>query len=108
MVARKLPEILEAIIALEAGCVNQKSYLIVLRRIKYSDISYSHIVHKRKHTKVKMEKKKALYSIKMLSEVSYAFPDNKDFIEEKLEEKCSREKIPIEKVIHFFVVLPYR
>ena len=50
LVSRKLPEILEAIIAFEAACVNQMSYLEILRRIKYSDISCSNLVHKRKYT----------------------------------------------------------
>ena len=46
-VARKLLEILEPIIEFEAGCVNLKSYLEVLKHMKRSDILCSHLVCKK-------------------------------------------------------------
>ena len=44
---KKLLEILKTILALEAGCVNQKSYLEILEYIKRSDILCSYLARKR-------------------------------------------------------------
>lgn len=47
LVARKLIEILDKIIALKVGCVNQKSYSEILKHIKRSSILCSHPTRKR-------------------------------------------------------------
>ena len=45
--------------------------------------------------------------MEVLSEVSVTFPDTKDFIDEKLEQKCAKKYIPVEEVIifHCFALL---
>lgn len=55
-----------------------------------------------------MEKRKVYIVLEVLSEVYATFPNTKDFIEKKLEETCSREKISVEKVFYFVDVSPYR
>ena len=47
LVARKLLEILDKIVALKVGCVNQKSYLEILKHINRSSILCSHPARKR-------------------------------------------------------------
>ena len=40
----------------------------------------------------------------VLYEVSVEFPKTKEFIDEKLEQKCSKENISKEKVIYFSLI----
>ena len=51
-----------------------------------------------------MEKHKIKKTLEILQvfEVFVEFPETKEFIDQKLEEKCSKENISIEEVIYFF------
>ena len=51
-----------------------------------------------------MEKHKIKKTLEILQvfEVFVEFPETKGFIDQKLEEKCSKENISIEEVIYFF------
>lgn len=42
--------------------------------------------------------------MQVLQEVSVTSPETKDFINEKLEQKCANEYISVEEVIHFVAV----
>ena len=45
----------------------------------------------------KIEKHKIKITLKVLNEVSVEFPETKEFIDQKLEEKCSKENISIDQ-----------
>ena len=49
-----------------------------------------------------MEKWKLKITSEVLNEVTAAFPETKEFIEERLEQKCLKEKISLEEVIFIF------
>ena len=51
-----------------------------------------------------MEKRKLNIAMEVLSELSVTFPETKDFINEKLEEKLIRENISLEEVIYFLLL----
>ena len=53
----------------------------------------------------KMEKRKLKITLKVLTEVIAEFPETKEFIEERLEQKCLKEKISVEDVIYIFTSL---
>ena len=53
----------------------------------------------------KMEKRKLKITLKVLNEVIAEFPETKEFIEERLEQKCLKEKISVEDVIYIFTSL---
>lgn len=61
----------------------------------------SRLVDKRKHGKLKMEKKLQIV-LEVISEVLGTSLDTDDFIEKKLEQICSRELPALEEVICFF------
>ena len=52
-----------------------------------------------------MEKRKLKITSKVLKEVIAEFPETKESIEERLEQKCIKENIFVEKVIYFFTRL---
>ena len=49
-----------------------------------------------------MAKLKTKILLKIVNDVVITYPDIKDFIEQKLIEKCNRERISIDEVIYFF------
>ena len=46
-----------------------------------------------------MDKKKLKISLKVLGAVKEHFPDNKNFIDDMMEEKSQKQKISVEEVI---------
>ena len=48
-----------------------------------------------------MEKGKRNIAMEVVHEVSVEFPETKDFINKKLEQKCFKEKTSVEEVIYF-------
>ena len=50
-----------------------------------------------------MDKRKLNTAIEVLLEVSVEFPDTKEFIEERVEQKCLKENISVEEVIYLFL-----
>lgn len=50
-----------------------------------------------------MDKRKLNTAIEVLHEVSVEFPDTKEFIEERVEQKCLKENISVEEVIYLFL-----
>ena len=50
-----------------------------------------------------MDKRKLNTAIEVLHEVSVEFPDTKEFIEERLEQKFLKENISVEEVIYLFL-----
>ena len=52
-----------------------------------------------------MEKWKLKITSEVLNEVTAAFPETKEFIEERLEQKCLKENISVEEVIYIFTSL---
>ena len=78
--------VLESIIALVVVCVRKNHYLEETEETETR----------------KMNKKKLKVSMEVLNEVSVEFPGTKQFIEKRLEHKCSKENISIEEVICFF------
>ena len=49
-----------------------------------------------------MAKLKTKILLKIVNDVVITYPDIRDFIEQKLIEKCNRERISIDEVIYFF------
>ena len=49
-----------------------------------------------------MAKLKTKILLKIVNDVVIIYPDIRDFIEQKLIEKCNRERISIDEVIYFF------
>ena len=43
-------------------------------------------------------------ALKVLDEVKVNFPDNKQFMEEAMEQECLKEKITVEEVISFAIL----
>ena len=52
-----------------------------------------------------MEKRRCKIFLKALSEVKAQFPETKEFIEERLEQKCLKENMSKEEVIFLFTSL---
>ena len=52
-----------------------------------------------------MEKRKLKITSEVLKEVTAEFPESKDSIEERLEQKYLKENISVEKVIYLFTRL---
>lgn len=75
-------------IDVEEGYVNQKSYLEIVRVIKYSVVLCSYPVHKRntENSENIKQDKKAVDCTCNLVKVPDTFPSAKDIIEKKLEE----------------------
>ena len=48
-----------------------------------------------------MEKRKVKIAVQVLHEMSFPFPNTKEFINKKLEQICSKEYISLEEVIYF-------
>ena len=51
----------------------------------------------------RMDKRMMNIAMQVLHEVFVEYPDTKDFIEERLEQKCLKENMSAEEVIYFFV-----
>ena len=49
-----------------------------------------------------MKKLKTNMLLEVIDDIIIEYPDTKDFIRQKLSEKCDREGISIDKVISFF------
>ena len=97
---KKVSRIFRTNILLVAGCFNQISYLENLRRMKYSDILCSYLVHKRKHIKLKMEKRKLQVILEMLWNIYAVFLETAKFVDKTFERICSRWKMLVEEVIY--------
>ena len=54
-----------------------------------------------------MEKRKLKITSEVLNEVTAEFPETKEFIEERLEQKCAEENISVEEVIYIFTSIFY-
>ena len=54
-----------------------------------------------------MEKRKFIIAMQVLQEVSVTFPGTENFIDEKLEQQCSKENIYDEEKIHFTFLCLY-
>ena len=52
-----------------------------------------------------MEKRRSKIFLKVLSEVKVQFPETKEFIDERLEQKCLKENMSKEEVIFLFTSL---
>ena len=52
-----------------------------------------------------MEKRKLKITLEVLNEVIAEFPETKEFIAERLEQKCAKENISVEEVIFIFASL---
>ena len=52
-----------------------------------------------------MDKRRIRITAKVLDEVKVQFPETKEFIEEHLKQKCSKENISAEQVIFLFTCL---
>ena len=52
-----------------------------------------------------MEKRKFEITIEVLNEVAAELPETKEFIEERLEQKCLKENISVDEVIFLFTSL---
>lgn len=44
-----------------------------------------------------MDKRKLMIAMQVLKDVSTAFPNTKDFVDEKIEQKCSKENISVKE-----------
>ena len=55
------------------------------------------------HTATKMDKRRIKMVIKVLEEVKAQFPETKEFIDERVEQECSKENILVEDVIFLHV-----
>ena len=51
----------------------------------------------------KMEKLKTTILLEVINDIIIEYPDTNNFIQQKLNEKCDREGISINKVICFFL-----
>ena len=49
-----------------------------------------------------MDKRRLRVVVKVVNEVKVQFPQTKEFIEERLEQECSKENISAKKVIFLF------
>ena len=54
---------------------------------------------------IKMDKKKSRIVVEVLSNVSIAYTETAQYIENNMLDICSREKVSIEEVFHFVVLL---
>ena len=52
-----------------------------------------------------MEKRKLKITLEELNEITAEFPETKEFIEERLEQKCLKEDISVDEVIFLFTSL---
>ena len=52
-------------------------------------------------TNIEKKKRKLNIAMEVLHEVSVTFTETKEFIDEKLEQKCSKENISVKEVICF-------
>ena len=52
-------------------------------------------------TNIEKKKRKLNNAMEVLHEVSVTFTETKEFIDEKLEQKCSKENISVKEVICF-------
>ena len=50
-----------------------------------------------------MDKRKLSIAIQVLKEVLVAFPDTKDFIDKKLEQKCTKGNKSVKEVSYFML-----
>ena len=63
-------------------------------------------VHKQvKQKRQQTGKTKLIITLEVLNEVKTEFPKTKEFIEERLEQKCLKENISVEEVIYIFTSL---
>ena len=49
-----------------------------------------------------MDKKRLKITLKVLKDVKQEYPSTKKYIEDRLEEECSKENISVDKVIFLF------
>ena len=101
LVPRKPLEMLELITEFEAVCIRKK-YLEVLQWINktFSDIWLDTKCTWQKNRNNRIEKTKLNIAMEVQHKVYVPFPETKDFINEKLKQKCSNENISVE-VIYF-------
>ena len=63
-------------------------------------------VHKQvKQKRQQTGKTKLIITLEVLNEVKTEFPKTKEFIEERLEQKCLKENVSVEEVIYIFTSL---
>ena len=70
--------------------------------LRYFELRSSALESKAQHTTTKMDKRTIKIAIKVLDEVKAQFPETKEFIEDRLEQECSKENISVEEVIFLF------
>ena len=61
---------------------------------------------KKQHTPENVNKKRIRMAIKVLEEIKNEFPETAEFIDDCLEQECSKENTTIEEVIFFFFCMP--
>ena len=49
-----------------------------------------------------MEKRKTNILLELMDDIIIEYPNNKEYIQQELHEKCKREGIPIDIIILFF------
>ena len=76
-----------------------------IRMLRYFELRSSALESKTQHTTTKMDKRTIKIAIKVLDEVKAQFPETKEFIEDRLEQECSKENISVEEVIFLFTCL---
>ena len=57
---------------------------------------------KKQHTPENVNKKRIRMAIKVLEEIKNEFPETAEFIDDCLEQECSKENTTIEEVIFYF------
>ena len=54
--------------------------------------------------KTKIEKLKTKILLEVIDDIIIEYPDTTDLIRQKLNKKCDREEISIDKVIYFYLI----
>ena len=66
--------------------------------LRYFRVIFSALEKTKKHTRIKMDKKRLRVALKVLERVKEAFLDTKHFIEDLIDKECQKEKISVDKI----------
>ena len=64
-----------------------------------------HTNKKPQHTPENMDKKGIKIALKLLEEIKNEFPETAEYIDDCLEQECSKENITVEEIIFLFTYL---